>query len=208
MLSLWGWLPRSPWNPGSLQLSWCRRACAARCTRSSSTPAGRQTSPWTCAPSPPHLPWFWWTRRARPTSCKTTFSRRRQFLISGREERREVKGGQVSRIKMLPQLSFCRALYAFCQPKGGCLTQHGQCWQRKPLLRTRILSTGFWAHSELGNANICLLKIPSKAQACFSQQQWKVHNTVDEADLMMLKREQSKNPFFIIKLFKFSFTFP
>lgn len=115
MLSLWGWLPRSPWNPGSLQLSWCRRACAARCTRSSSTPAGRRTSPWTCAPSPPRLPWFWWTRRARPTSCKTTFSRRRQFLISGREERREIKGGWVSRTKMLPQVSLCRGLYAFCQ---------------------------------------------------------------------------------------------
>ncbi len=39
---LWAWPPRSPWSPDSLRPSWCRRVCAAPCTRSWWTPAGRR----------------------------------------------------------------------------------------------------------------------------------------------------------------------
>lgn len=89
MLSLWASPHRSLWSRGSLPLSWCHTASAARCTRSSWTQGERQTCPLTFALGRRHLAWSSQTHWALQISCKTTSSRTPLFWIAVRRRKGE-----------------------------------------------------------------------------------------------------------------------
>ncbi len=125
---LWAWPPRSPWSPDSLRPSWCRRVCAAPCTRSWWTPAGRRISLWTCAREPHPLPSSWWRPWARPTSWNSTFFRTPRSLTSrGRSERHAVNTGMLSVLNALLKFRAVKRLIVINRIQNKSFGLHNIC---------------------------------------------------------------------------------
>lgn len=62
--------------------------------------------------------------------------------------------------------------------------------QQKPLLFAHVLSLGFCADSQLRNTDTCLLQVPSKAGACFSEQAYETSSALVASNSDAHKRVQ------------------